>query len=293
MKPAPFLMLRPMSVDEALHQLAEAGDSGKLIAGGQSLIPLLNLRLVRAEVIIDIGRIESLRNISLEESGSSILRIGAGTRHYEIAESIVVAESVPLLSHAAGLIGHRAIRSRGTIGGSLAHFDSLAEYPLVLLALGARVNVQSLRGVRSIPMEDFLKSIFTTALIEDEIIIDVEVPIPLKQMGWGIAEHSRRPGDFAVAAAAALVEITDGAVSAAKIATIGHPDGPFLHDEFSRNMIGKSLDTLEVFSCAEKISESSKVISDSAFSKSARRRILRTVLVDALDDARLRSQGQK
>ena len=101
MKPAPFLMLRPMSVDEALHQLAEAGDSGKLIAGGQSLIPLLNLRLVRAEVIIDIGRIESLRNISLEESGSSILRIGAGTRHYEIAESIVVAESVPLLSHAA------------------------------------------------------------------------------------------------------------------------------------------------------------------------------------------------
>ncbi len=292
MKPAPFSMLKPRSIDEAVRQLAEVGDSGKVLAGGQSLIPLLNLRLARVDVIIDIGDIESLRNISFDETDVPTLNLGSGTRHDQIAGSSLVADKVPLLARAASLIGHSAIRSRGTIGGSIAHSDPMAEYPLVLLALGAHVIARSVRGVRSIPFEELLDSVFTTTLAEDEIITAVEVPVPPGHWGWGMCEHARRPGDFAIAAAAVLLEVTDGLVSAVIITTIGHPDGPVRHDDVAQSLIGKPLDNATIQECANGISTRSAVLADSAYSTQARRRILATVVVEALEEARMRSELQ-
>jgi carbon-monoxide dehydrogenase medium subunit len=201
-KPAPFEYHAPDSAKEAVELLAELGDGAKVIAGGQSLVPVLAMRLAVFDHLIDIRRIRALRGI--EEHGDSVW-IGAGTTEAEIGGSELIARRLPLLSRATPLIGHFQIRSRGTIGGSLAHADASAEYPAVALALGANIEALSSRGQRTIPAAEFFTGIWTTALEPDELLTGVSFPAAAGQQGFAIEEFTRRSGDFAVAGAAVAV----------------------------------------------------------------------------------------
>ena len=207
MKPAPFEYHAPDSAKEAVDLLAELGDGAKVIAGGQSLVPVLAMRLAVFDHLIDIRRIEALRGI--EERGDSVW-VGAGTTEAEIGRSELVARRVPLLSRATPLIGHFQIRSRGTLGGSLAHADASAEYPAVALALDATIEALSPRGQRTIPAAEFFTGIWTTALEPDELLTGVSFPSATGQQGFAIEEFTRRSGDFAVAGAAVAVGLDPG-----------------------------------------------------------------------------------
>ena len=219
MKPAPFEYHAPDSAKEAVDLLAELGDGAKVIAGGQSLIPVLAMRLAVFDHLIDIRRIEALRGI--EERGDSVW-VGAGTTEAEIGRSELVARGVPLLSRATPLIGHFQIRSRGTLGGSLAHADAAAEYPAVALALDATIEALSPRGQRTIPAGEFFTGIWTTALEPDELLTGVSFPSAAGKQGFAIEEFARRSGDFAVAGAAVAVGLDpDGRVSGSGIGLFG------------------------------------------------------------------------
>jgi aerobic carbon-monoxide dehydrogenase medium subunit len=215
-KPAPFEYHAPDSAKEAVDLLAELGEGAKVIAGGQSLVPVLALRLAAFDHLIDIRRIEAL--VGIEERGDSVW-IGAGTTEAEVGRSAVIAGRVPLLSRATPLIGHFQIRNRGTIGGSLAHADAAAEYPAVALALDGCVEALSPRGRRTIPAAEFFTGIWTTALEPDELLTGVSFPAPVDIQGGGIQvgrqgcaieEFARRHGDFAIAGAAVAVALDPG-----------------------------------------------------------------------------------
>jgi carbon-monoxide dehydrogenase medium subunit len=207
MKPAPFEYHAPGSTKEVVDLLAELGDGAKVIAGGQSLVPVLAMRLAVFDHLIDIRRIEALRGI--EERGDSVW-IGAGTTEAQIGVSEQIARRLPLLSRATPLIGHFQIRNRGTIGGSLAHADASAEYPAVALALDATIEAVSPRGQRTIPAAEFFTGIWTTALEPDELLTGVSFPSATEKRGFAIEEFARRPGDFAVAGAAVAIGLDPG-----------------------------------------------------------------------------------
>jgi len=203
MKPAPFRYARAGSLAEAIALLAEAPGDTKLLAGGQSLVPMLNMRLVRPAVLVDVNGLRELTGITPTPEGG--LRIGALTRHAELTASPAVIERAPLLAEAARHVGHAAIRNQGTLGGSLAHADPAAELPAALLALDARVHVTGPRGAREIAANAFFLGLLTTALDADEILTAIEVPA--QPPGWGFVEIARRPGDFALAGVAAVVRV--------------------------------------------------------------------------------------
>ncbi|MDA3040307.1 MAG: FAD binding domain-containing protein [Actinomycetota bacterium] len=200
MKPAPFRYERPTTLEEAVSLLA-GDEEAKLIAGGQSLLPLLSLRLARPSVLVDLDGIDELTAINLDPAGS-VVRFGAMVRHHISASQT----HHPLVADAAGWIGHTAIRSRGTIGGSLAHADPAAELPAVALALDATMHVLGPRGARSVPASNFFVGTFQTALAADELLVDVDFPIPRR---WGFAEVARKHGDFALVLVVAA-ELQDG-----------------------------------------------------------------------------------
>jgi CO/xanthine dehydrogenase FAD-binding subunit len=203
MKPAPFRYARAGSLAEAIALLAAAPGEHKLLAGGQSLVPMLNMRLARPAVLVDVNGLRELTGIVPTADGG--LRLGALTRHAELAASPVVRERAPLLAAAARHVGHAAIRNQGTLGGSLAHADPAAELPAALLALDARVHITGPGGAREIAADTFFRGLLTTALEADEIVTAVEVPT--QPPGWGFVEIARRPGDFALAGVAAVVHI--------------------------------------------------------------------------------------
>src|SRR3954447_23138850 len=204
MKPARFDYHAPTSVDEATALLTEFGDEGKGLAGGQSLIPMLALRLTSFEHLVDIGRVPGLRGI---ETRDGSIWIGAGTTETAVGASDIVAQSVPLLSRVTPLVGHFQIRNRGTIGGSIAHADPAAEYPAVALALDATVHAASGNGGRDIAAADFFTGLWSTALEPDEIVTGISFPVWSGRCGYGVEELSRRHGDFAIAGAVAGVEL--------------------------------------------------------------------------------------
>jgi carbon-monoxide dehydrogenase medium subunit len=218
-KPASFEYHAPSTAREAVELLAELGDSAKVIAGGQSLVPVLAMRLAIFDHLIDIRRIDGLRGI--EDRGRDIW-IGAGTTEAEIGQSGLISAKVPLLARATPLIGHFQIRNRGTIGGSLAHADASAEYPAVVLVMEGVIEALSPRGTRTIPAAEFFTGIWETALEPDELLTGVSFPAAGQRQGFAIEEFARRPGDFAVAGAAVAVELAaDGAIARASIGLFG------------------------------------------------------------------------
>jgi CO/xanthine dehydrogenase FAD-binding subunit len=202
MKPAPFAYDDPRTVEEALDLLAHHGDEAKVLAGGQSLVPLMNFRLARPERLVDVNRIDELAHLREEDEE---LRIGALTRMAELERSPLVAERWPLLAEAARLVGHAAIRSRGTVGGSVAHADPAAELPAALTALGAVFHVRSAGGSRDVAAEDFFFTHLTTVLEPDELLVEITVPLLQPHTGTAIVEHARVHGDFALGGAAVVV----------------------------------------------------------------------------------------
>jgi CO/xanthine dehydrogenase FAD-binding subunit len=192
-KPPPFEYTAPRTLEEVLAILAERGDEAKVLAGGQSLVPLLNFRLTRPSLVVDLNRVGGLDRL---DGG----RIGALVR----TRRLELGADEPLLRRAASLAGHPQIRHRGTVCGSVAHADPAAELPCALLALGARVLLRSARGARELAIEEFLLGAFWTALAPDELLVEIEVPEQPAGTRFGFAEHSRVHGDFAIAGAAVL-----------------------------------------------------------------------------------------
>ena len=223
MKPPPFHYHDPRNLDQALDLLASR-DNAKLLAGGQSLMPMLNMRFAQPDHIIDLNRIEELSFV--RESGA-IIEIGAMTRQRDLEDTAVIRDRCPLMSEALRRIGHRATRNRGTIGGSLCHLDPAAELPVVAMAFDATIHVQSRRGARGLPMAEFPAFYMTPAIEPDEMVTKISFePWPAGH-GAAFVEFARRHGDFAVVAAAVLLELGgDGAIRRAAVVLGGVGPGP-------------------------------------------------------------------
>jgi len=218
-KPAQFEYLDPKTVDEAVSLLNQyADDDGKILAGGQSLVPLMNFRLARPKWLIDINGIEALDYIREE---GDWLAIGAITRERDVERSAIVADKCPLLKEVTRWIGHVTIRNRGTVGGCIAHNDPTAEYPLAAVLLDAEVKAQGPNGVRTIPIQEFLLTYLTTALEPNEILTEVRFPVMAKNTGWAFQEFARRHGDFAIVEVGAMLALDHGTVKDARIAIGG------------------------------------------------------------------------
>jgi carbon-monoxide dehydrogenase medium subunit len=223
MKLPPFEYEAPTTVAEATDLLAEHGDEASVLAGGQSLIPLLALRLARPEVLIDINRVDELSGVSAADGH---VTIGAMTREYVAEESGTVADTLPLLAAALPLIGHEAIRSRGTIGGSLAHADPAAELPAVARALDAEFVVRGPSGTRVIPAAQWFDGYLTTSRRPDELLAEVRFPAAGPGTGVSFEEVARRHGDFAIVGLAASLVFSDGVINEARLAFAGVSDVP-------------------------------------------------------------------
>jgi carbon-monoxide dehydrogenase medium subunit len=222
-KPAPFAYHRPDTLEQALDLLDEHGPEAKPLAGGQSLVPAMNFRLSQPPVLVDLNRIASLAGLDAVDGGG--LRLGGMTRQRAVERSPLVAERAPLLAATMPWIAHPPIRTRGTIGGSLAHADPAAELPAVMLALGASIGVRSRAGVRVIPAAEFFLGLFATGLLPGELLVEVTIPPLPPGAGWAMDEIARRHGDFALAGVAAVVVLdAAGRVGSAAIALIGAHD---------------------------------------------------------------------
>jgi len=234
-KPARFEYFCPRTVDEAVDLLARYGDDGKVLAGGQSLVPLMNMRLARPAVIIDINRIDGLGDLR-ERNG--ILRFGALTRQRAAERSPVVAERCPLLRDALRLVGHAQIRNRGTLGGSIAHADPAAELTAILSALDGEVTARSARGTRTIAAADLFVTYLTTALDPRELIVEIRIPALSPGAGWSWMEIARRHGDFALAGVGVVLVIRRGTIAEARIALTGVGPTPVRAGAAERLLVG-------------------------------------------------------
>jgi CO/xanthine dehydrogenase FAD-binding subunit len=239
-KPPPFEYDDPATVDEALALLAEHGEEAKVLAGGQSLVPLLNFRLARPERLVDVNRLEPLVYVRADDG---VLRLGALTRQAAIERSPEVAARVPLLADAIALVGHVQIRNRGTVGGSVAHADPAAELPAALAALEARYHVRSHAGERVIESGEMFVTHLTTALEPDELLAEIEVPLPPPRTGAAFVEFARRHGDFALGGAAVLLTLDDaGTCTRARIGLLAAAPTPVRAYEAEAWLVGVRLD---------------------------------------------------
>jgi CO/xanthine dehydrogenase FAD-binding subunit len=240
MKPAAFEYYAPSGIDEALDILERTGEDAKVLAGGQSLVPLLNFRLARPSAIVDLNRIGALSFIR-RENGS--LRIGSMARTAVLERSTLVAEEWPVLREAARFVGHAAIRNRGTVGGSVAHADPTAELPVVLAALDARLHLRSRAETRVLDARDFFIGRLTTALRPNEVLVAIEIAALAPKTSFGFAEFARTAGDFAMAGACVLLTRDDaGRCTAAAIALLGAGNVPYRAAEAERALLGVTLD---------------------------------------------------
>lgn len=239
MKPALFSYRQPGSLAEALALLAEHGFDAKVIAGGQSLVPMMNMRFAQPQYLVDLNGLPELAGI--ERHGDS-LRIGAMTRHHDVATSDEVRRSCPLLAMAAQTIAHYAIRQRGTLGGSLANADPAAQWLLMAQTLEARIEVASQSGVRELPASDFALGAMSAALEPEDIIIAARFPCLREDEGCGFEIFSRRHGDFSIASCAATVRLEHGKFKHVRIGVGGVSDVPVLLRSLADACVGRYAD---------------------------------------------------
>ncbi len=249
MKPAPFDYRVPDSIEQALALMREHGDEAKILAGGQSLVPAMNFRIVQPSLLVDINRIPGLDHVR-EEGGA--LRLGAMTRERQLELDPQVAERAPLLAEAAPFIAHPQIRNRGTLGGSLVNADPAAELPVLMLALEARLKARNAAGERWVASEAFFAGMFTTALAPDEILVEIEIPFMPPRTGWSFVEVAPRAGDYALMGVAALVTLDgSGACRRAKLVYLNAGDGPVDAKEAARLLDGEKLTNGLIVAAAE------------------------------------------
>lgn len=251
MKPPKFIYCDPDSLAEAVALKSQHGLDSLILAGGQSLMPMLNIRLAKPDVLIDINKIKDLQKI---ERRADVVEIGAGIRQYELESDPLVRDHLPLLAEATGFIGHLENRHRGTVGGSLAHADSAAELPCTAVTLDATVVVQGPAGTRAIPAGDFFQGWMTTALEPDEILIAVRYPVMSPSSGHGFAEVARREGDFALAGAAAVVSLgADGTVASLSVGVASISDKPMRARAVEDALVGQQPAAENVAAAAKEI----------------------------------------
>jgi CO/xanthine dehydrogenase FAD-binding subunit len=287
MKPPKFDYHAPKSVDEALALLERYGGDAKLLAGGQSLMPLLNFRLSRPAAIVDLNRIPSLAYIN-EAKGQ--VRFGAMTRQRTIEFSPVVKERLPLLREATRWVGHLPIRTRGTIGGSIAHADPSAEYPAVLAALEGEVVTRSPRGERVIKAADLFQTYLTTNLEADEIVVEVRLPAMPPGAGYALEEFARRHGDFAIIGIAAMVVRDGQRCKTARLATAGAGPVPLrlraAEEILERDGLGEAAIEAAARRASELVSPDSDIHASSDYRRHLTGVLTRRALTRALGVAR-------
>jgi carbon-monoxide dehydrogenase medium subunit len=280
-KPAPFSYHRPGSVAEAVQLLATT-ENPKIIAGGQSLMAMMNFRYAMPDHLIDIARIPELQGIVVEDTR---LHIGAMTRQRELEFSKALTDAAPLFGAALRHVGHRQTRNRGTIGGSLAHADPAAELPTVCLVYDADIEINGQDGSRLVPMRDFAAGFMTTAVGYDELLVSVQLNCWPKGHGYSFQEYARRHGDFAVVGAAALLNTdANGVIDKVAIALCGVGEKPLRRDQAESVLLGRSFDN-SLIQQAAKLAADLEPIEDIHGTSVYRRHLARVLTERALHEA--------
>jgi carbon-monoxide dehydrogenase medium subunit len=287
-KPPPLTYFAPSTVEEAVGLLERFGDEAKIIAGGQSLVPLLNMRLARPAALIDINRISALDSITVDDSA---LVVGAGVTTRTLERHPAVGERLPVLVELAKWVGHPQIRNRGTVCGSIVHADPAAELPAGALALDAVVTVAGPRGRRDIAVQDFYLGYMATALGPDELVTQVRFPIPPPGTGWSVQEVARRHGDFAVVGAIALLRIAEGRVGSASIVSFGVGGRPLRFPEVEAALIGEPPGDALFAQAAEGFTQLVEPDDDIHASAEFRREVAGVLVRRALEEALRRATG--
>ena len=284
MKPAQFEYHAPVTLEMAIKLLEQYHGEARLLAGGQSLMPMMNFRLVTPAALVDLNRIPGLDYI---RSDNGMVRIGAMTRHRAVEFSPVVAERLPLLAEAIKLVAHLPIRSRGTMGGSLAHADPAAELPMVLLALEGEVVVRGHTGERVIKAADLFEGLLTTSLAADEIIVEARFPAMPADAGFAVEEYARRRGDFAIAAIAAFIERDGERCAKARLATAGVGAMATRLGDAEAILVAGGLGDAVIEQAAAKAAAMVSPLSDPQASADYRRHLTHVLTARALRRARL------
>jgi carbon-monoxide dehydrogenase medium subunit len=275
MKASAFSYARPTSVANALELLVAHGDKAKVLSGGQSLMPAMNLRLISPELIVDIGEIAELREIAVR---GDVLSIGALTRHVDILRSPEIAAHAPLLTEAVAHVAHPAIRNRGTIGGSLAHADPASELPACMVALNATIIVRGQTGERRIAAGNFFTGIYETALLAQELLVAVEVPVAQKNSAHFFHEFARRHGDYAIAGLAAQAIVRDGLFTGLRTAFFAVGDRPILAKAAER-LVSVAITFVVLSEASAALGEELDPQDDQQASASMRRHLAKRLLV--------------
>jgi carbon-monoxide dehydrogenase medium subunit len=266
----------PDTIDEVLSLLAEHGDEAKVMAGGQSLVPLLAMRLARPTQVIDLNRVTGMSEI---DASNGDVAFGALVRERQAERSSVVDERLPLLAEALPFIGHAAIRTRGTIGGTVAHADASAEIPCVLAALDGSVVARSARGDRTVAAADFFQGHFTTALDDDECVVEVRMPAADPSAGYAFQEVARRHGDFALVGVAAMLALDgDGRIADGRVALMGVADVPHRARAAEAELVGAA-PTAETFAAVAQTATAELTPGSDIHGSAAYRRHLAAVMV--------------
>lgn len=279
MKAPAFSYLRPRQLREVLTLLAEHGDEARLLAGGQTLLATLNMRLSEPALLIDMQAVNELKGISLN---GNALRIGAMVTHTEIENSALVAQHAPLLTAAAPHIAHRAIRNLGTFGGSIAYGDPAAEWPACLLALDGVIVARSLRGERLIAADDFFTGLYTTDLAPDEVIVACEIPEAQANRQMSFTELARRHGDYAIVGLAATATVTNNKISDVRLAWIGVDSTPMRSPKAEHALDGQQLTMQSLGNAVDVLRSEIAPIPDLIHSEAAKKQLAGVLLKRAL-----------
>jgi carbon-monoxide dehydrogenase medium subunit len=275
MKASAFSYARATSVSDALELLRAHGDRAKVLSGGQSLMPAMNLRLISPELIVDIGELTELRGIAVTGDG---VRVGALTRHVDLARSSEIAAHAPLLAEAIAHVAHPAIRNRGTLGGSLAHADPASELPACMLALNAAIIARGQGGERRVAAQDFFTGIYQTALSPEELLVAVELPAKPKNSAHFFDEFARRHGDYAILGLAAQAIVEGGALADLRPAFFAVGDRPALANAASK-LVGRAMTPAVLADACRALSEELDPHDDQQASASMRRHLAKVLLV--------------
>jgi carbon-monoxide dehydrogenase medium subunit len=289
-KPAWFDYYAPRELDEALHVLADAGADGRVLAGGQSLMPMLNLRILSPAVVVAINRIKALRHL---EAGTDALTVGALVRHADLLRSADIRERWPLLHEATRQVAHMAIRNRGTVCGSVTHNDPSAEHPSVLVTMDGVVAIAGAQGRRELPAEEFFTGMLSNALEPGEMVVELRYPQQPAGTGTAFVEFARRLGDFAIASAAAALTMRNGVCERARLTISGMGEGPFRVRVVEEMLAGQALNqntARETFAEAAAMVVAAIDPADDVHASSSYRRHLAGVMAEqALQAALLRT----
>lgn len=289
MKPPDFEYARPTSVADAVDLLAEADGDAKVLAGGQSLVPLLNFRLASPSLLVDLNRVTGLTGVAVEDG---MLRVGAMTRTRVLETDPVVRTAIPVLADAARWVGHVQIRNRGTVGGTLAHADPAAEIPAIAVLLGAELVAVGPGGERRIGIEDFVLGFLATSLAETEVLTEIRFPVAGRDVSFGFREFAPRRGDFALGGAAVALSRSNGSVDRARIVIFGTADRPVRATAAEDLLAGRTI-TPQLAEDAGRLAAEAASLDDPRPDASYRRLLFATLASRAIEDAVNDGQGER